>query len=301
MGHLSRGRYGGGLAVPMTPWMTPRVLMCAPDHFGVRYEINPWMDLRKAPDPARARRQWNALAAAYTAAGVSVETVAPHPAQPDLVFTNNAGLVAGRRLLASRFRHKERRGEEAVFAAWAAAAGFEVVQTPSGMFFEGAGDALFCGDTLFVGHGWRTESRAAEWLAQELRVPVVPVKLTDPRFFHLDTCFCPLAPGVAMAAPVAFDIASWRVLEKAVPHLIPVPQALAVTFACSALVVGDRLFGSGPEDLLRPLLAPVGLSPHFVDVSEFLKSGGGVRCLTLPLKDLGAQPAAWEPELDRAA
>lgn len=281
--------------------MTRRVLMCAPDHFGVRYEINPWMDLRKAPDLARARRQWAALTAAYVAAGISVELVEPHPSQPDLVFTANAGLVAGRRFIASRFRHKERRGEEAIFQAWAPKAGFDVVQPPAGVFFEGAGDALFCGDTLFLGHGWRTEARVAEWLAQELRVPVVPLKLTDPRFYHLDTAFCPLAPGVAMAAPVAFDIASWRVLEKSIPHLIPVPQNLAVTFACNALVVGDRLIGSGPEALLKPLLAPLGLSPLQLDMSEFQKSGGAVRCLTLPLQDLGAQPAAWETELDRAA
>lgn len=280
--------------------MTPRVLMCAPDHYGVRYEINPWMDLRKAPDLARARRQWSALSAAYQAAGVSVELVTPHPKQPDLVFTANAGLVAGRRLLLSRFRHKERRGEEPVFEAWASSAGFELVTPPPGMFFEGAGDALFCGDTLFLGHGWRTEARVAEWLAQELRVPVVPLKLTDPRFYHLDTAFCPIGPGVALAAPVAFDIASWRELEKSVPHLIPVPQAIAVTFACSALVVGERLVGSGPEELMKPLLAPHGLTPQYLDMSEFQKSGGSVRCLTLPLQDLGAQPAAWETELKAA-
>lgn len=281
--------------------MTPRVLMCAPDHFGVRYEINPWMDLRHAPDSPRARRQWTALERAYRAAGVTVETVTPHPAQPDLVFTANAGLVAGRRFVLSRFRHKERRGEEPIFEAWARDAGFDLVRPPDGVYFEGAGDALFCGDTLFLGHGWRTDARVAPWLAHELGVTVVPLKLSDPRFYHLDTCFCPLAPGVAMAAPVAFDVASWRVLEAAIPRLIKVPQEVAVTFACNALVVGDRLVGSGPEARMRELLAPVGLAPLHVEMSEFQKSGGAVRCLTLPVQDLGAQPAAWELELERAA
>lgn len=281
--------------------MASRVLMCAPDHFGVRYEINPWMDLRKSPDLARARRQWAGLTAAYRSAGVEIQAVAPHPAQPDLVFTANAGLVAGRRFILSHFRHKERRGEEPIFAAWAEQAGFEITRPPEGLFFEGAGDALFCGDLLFLGHGWRTEARAASWLEITLGIPVVPIKLTDPRFYHLDTCFCPLAPGVAMAAPVAFDATSWRALERHVPRLIPVPQEIAVTFACNALVVGDRLVTSGPEAALRPILSPVGLVPLHVDMSEFQKSGGAVRCLTLPLSGLGAQPAAWESELDRAA
>ena len=281
--------------------MTPRVLMCAPDHFGIRYEINPWMDLRKGPDLNRARRQWTALTAAYQAAGIAIETVPAEPNLPDLVFTANAGLVAGKRFILSRFRHKERAREEPIFARWAQSAGFEVVHPPEKLFFEGAGDALFCGETLFLGHGWRTHPDAARWLGELLGVTVVPLKLNDPRFYHLDTCFCPLAPGVALAAPVAFDAASWRALEAHVPRLIKVPQAIAVTFACNALVVGSSLVGSGPDALMRPLLAPVGLAPLVIDMSEFQKSGGAVRCLTLPLQDLGAQPKAWETELGRAA
>jgi len=278
-----------------------RVLMCAPDHFGVRYEINPWMDRRVAPDSVLAHQQWDALTRVYRAAGISVETVDPHPDQPDLVFTANAGLVAGRRFLISRFRHPERRGEESIFDAWARRAGFELVSPPPGIFFEGAGDALFCGDTLFLGHGWRTEITVQGWLQEVLGVRVVPLKLNDPRFYHLDTCFCPLAPGVALAAPVAFDAESWKALEQHVPRLIAVPEEVAATFACNALVVGDRLVTSGAEAAMRPLVEPVGLKPETVAMSEFRKSGGAVRCLTLPLQGFGAQPAAWEDELSRAA
>ena len=41
---------------------------------------------------------------------------------------------------------------------------------------------------------------------------VVSVELVDPRFYHLDTCFCPLGPGQALHYPAAFDEYARRVL-----------------------------------------------------------------------------------------
>src|SRR5688572_30550485 len=133
--------------------------MCAPTHFGVRYEINPWMSLQVAPDASLATTQWRALVDAYRVRGVQVSLVEPRPELPDLGFTANAGLVCGERFVLSRFRHAERQREEPVFETWARGVGFRIVRPPPGMWFEGAGDALFCGDRLFLGHGWRTEER----------------------------------------------------------------------------------------------------------------------------------------------
>ncbi len=31
--------------------MTPRILMCPPDHYGIEYEINPWMNRQRPADP----------------------------------------------------------------------------------------------------------------------------------------------------------------------------------------------------------------------------------------------------------
>lgn len=273
------------------PLSGARVLMCPPDYFGVRYEINPWMRLDQAANGRLALRQWRALAAAYRALGVEVVTLPPVPEQPDLVFTANAGLVLGERFVLSRFRCPERQGEERHFDAWARSAGFDVIQPPAALSFEGAGDALFLGEMLFLGHGFRTDAAAAPWLAETLAVEVVPLRLVDPRFYHLDTCFCPLDATTALAAPAAFDPASWRRLQERVPRLIAVPEEVAVTFACNALPVGDRLLTSGPSEALTPLLAPVGLRPWTLAMSEFRKSGGAVRCLTLPLRGLATHPA----------
>ena len=74
-----------------------RYLMCPPVHFGVLYEINPWMHREVSVDHDRARGQWDALVATLRAAGAEVETMDAHPDVPDLVFTANAGLVDGGR------------------------------------------------------------------------------------------------------------------------------------------------------------------------------------------------------------
>jgi N-dimethylarginine dimethylaminohydrolase len=269
----------------------PRVLMCAPDHFGVHYEINPWMHTSEAADQGLAARQWRALRAAYGELGVEVVTLPPVAEQPDLVFTANAGLVLGRRFVLSRFRHPERQGEERHFRAWAEAAGFDVLDPPEELSFEGAGDALFVGETLYLGHGFRTDAATAPWLAEALGIEVVPLKLADPRFYHLDTCFCPIDDETALAAPVAFTAEGWAELERRIPRLIAMPEEVAVTFACNAVRVGDVLLTSGPREAMDRLLAPAGLRARTLAMSEFRKSGGAVRCLTLPLWGLGAQPA----------
>ena len=38
------------------------ILMCPPDHYGILYEINPWMDRRVGSEPAESLRQWSGAA-----------------------------------------------------------------------------------------------------------------------------------------------------------------------------------------------------------------------------------------------
>src|SRR5206468_7314997 len=141
-----------------------RILMCPPDHYGIEYEINPWMSRARGSDRERAGRQWQALHDTLGRLAVAVELLEPQPGLPDLVFTANAGLVFGRRFFSSRFRHEVRARETPHFDAWFAAHGFEVLHLPEGTFFEGAGDALFCGETLFAGYRIRSDVFGHQWL-----------------------------------------------------------------------------------------------------------------------------------------
>ncbi len=166
-----------------------RILMCPPDYFGIEYEINPWMNVRVGSDAERSRAQWGALTSTLRELGATVELMEPAAGLPDLVFTANAGLVYRDLFICSRFRFQVRQGEAEHFASWARAHGFEVVHPPEGYHFEGAGDALFCGETLFAGYRFRSDVRSHQWVGERLGVEVLPMELVDPRFYHLDTCF----------------------------------------------------------------------------------------------------------------
>src|SRR2546421_809188 len=141
------------------PSSAPRILMCPPDFFGIEYEINPWMNRLVGSDPVLASRQWSALRDTLGCLGARIEMLDPVPGLPDLVFTANAGLVYRDEFVVSRFRFGVRQGESPHFARWAEARGFRVVRLPEGCHFEGAGDALFCGETLFAGYRFRSDAK----------------------------------------------------------------------------------------------------------------------------------------------
>ena len=85
---------------------------------------------------------------------------------PDLVFTANAAMIHRQTAILSRFRHSQRQGEERHDEDWLRANGFEVRHVPANMNFEGAGDALFCGDTLFSGYRIRSDARSHQHVGE---------------------------------------------------------------------------------------------------------------------------------------
>jgi len=269
----------------------PRILMCPPDHYGIEYEINPWMKVEHGSTPERARQQWQGLYELLAASGATVELLTPVKGLPDLVFTANAGLVFGERFYSSRFRHEVRAREEPVFDAWFAAHGFAVEHIPQGSYFEGAGDALFCGETLFAGYRIRSDVSGHQWLGRALGVQVLPVELVDKAFYHLDTCFCPLAPGEAIWYPAAFDAYGQKVIQAHVPSLIPVVKDEAERFGCNAVVVGRTVFLNAGCARLTADLEARGYAVRATPLDEFLKSGGSAKCLTLRLD--GEEAASW--------
>jgi N-dimethylarginine dimethylaminohydrolase len=265
--------------------------MCPPDYYGIHYEINPWMNTERQADHAEAVQQWNALRQAIEAAGAGVSLLDPVDGLPDLVFTANAAMIYGRQALLSRFRHPQRQGEEPHNRRWLAANGFDVIDAPADCNFEGAGDALFCGDTLYAGYRMRSDAAGHQEIGRLLDVRVIPVELVDPRYYHLDTCFCPLVEGEAIWYPAAFDEYGQRVIREHVSNLIEAEQTEAERFACNAVVIGKMVITNTGCDRLHDALAARGYLPVATPLGEFVKAGGSAKCLTLRLD--GEDAAAW--------
>ena len=269
----------------------PHILMCPPDFYGIHYEINPWMDISRQAEHAVAVEQWNELYRHITASGANVSLLEPVPGLPDLVFTANAAMIYRRQALVSRFRHRQRQGEEPYNRRWFSEHGFEVVDVPENLSFEGAGDALFCGDTLYAGYRMRSDAAGHQKIGRMLGSRVIPVELVDARYYHLDTCFCPLAEGEAIWYPAAFDEYGQRAIREHVPRLIEAEQAEAERFACNAVVIGRRVITNTGCDRLHAALAARGYEPIATPLDEFVKAGGSAKCLTLRLD--GEEAAAW--------
>jgi ornithine--oxo-acid transaminase len=262
-----------------------RYLVCPPSHFGVLYEINPWMHKEVAVDPDRARTQWEDMVANLESAGAVTVPMQPVAGLPDLVFTANAGLVHANRFVVSRFRHTERRPEARYDADWFARAGYEIDEVPVelGVCFEGAGDALPFGRRLVAGYRFRSDFVAHGALARLLEVPVVSVELSDARFYHLDLTFCPLDDRRAICAPHAWDRYGRAVMERLVPEPLALDLDEALSFCANSVVVNHTIVMPACPPRVGRVLEGWGFDVCVSPVDEFMKAGGGVRCLTLAL------------------
>ena len=265
----------------------PTYLMCPPRLYDVNYVINPWMAGNvHGSSRARAAEQWQRLYEAVSNVA-EVVLVEPQPGSPDMVFTANAGLERNGIVALSSFFHPERQGEERHFRRWFFEAGYTVIDIPRSTPFEGEGDALFAidGSRLWAGHGPRTTAASHRALREAWHVEVTPLHLIDPRFYHLDTCFAPLADGSAMYFPEAFDRASVARIEAFYPadKRIVLAEEDAVRFAANAISVGRTIILNEVSRELAGVLEARGFRVIQVRLGEFLKAGGAAKCLVMRL------------------
>ncbi len=283
------------------PAAGPLILMTDPEHFTVSYAINPWMRpgvwaVDAAGHRREARAAFEALRGALGEAGARVETMPGSPGLPDMVFPANAAVVLGRRAVMARFRHPERQGEEAPFRA-----AFEglverglldaVEMLPEGCLQEGAGDCLWdAGRRLFwVGYGPRSTLAGGLAVGAALGREVVALELVSERFYHLDTCFCPLSGGEVLFYPPAFSAETLMRLRQVVPaeQLIEASEEDAARFCVNAVCLGRTVVMASAAPRLGQRLAERGYTLREVDLAPFILSGGGAFCMTLRLDHTG--------------
>ena len=280
-------------AVPERGKHLRRYLMCRPEHFTVSYRINPWMEPARPTDTALAVRQWQALYDTYLELGHRVELIEPIPGLPDMVYTANGGFVLDGIAYGPKFRYAQRAPEAPAFMAWFAANGFEVREPTE--VNEGEGDFLLAGDTILAGSGFRSAGASHRELAEVFGREVVPLRLVDPRFYHLDTALAVLDPvvGAANGGPAragiaylagAFDADSLAVLRERYPDAIVVDPADGAVFGLNAASDGSNVLIPPRASGFARQLRERGYTPVPVDLSELLLGGGGIKCCTLELR-----------------
>jgi N-dimethylarginine dimethylaminohydrolase len=264
-----------------------RYLMCPPEHFAVSYAINPWMDPARPVDAAKAMRQWARLCRVYRDLGHDVRTIRPVAGLPDMVFAANGATVVGGKVLGARFRYPQRAAEAWAYLDWFRASGFTAVRVPR-YVNEGEGDILFAGDALLAGYGFRSDPEVAGELTEAFGLPVLSLRLVDPRFYHLDTALCVLDADTAMYYPAAFDDAGRAVIAARFAELIEAKDEDAEVLGLNAVSDGRHVVLPVQAVNLAAQLRAHGFEPVGVDMSELLKGGGGPKCCTLELREEGS-------------
>ncbi len=264
-------------------------LMCPPTLYDVDYVINPWMSGNvHASSRQLAETQWTNLYSAL-AELADILLIDPVPGSPDMVFTANAGLERNGIVAVSSFFHPERQAEEQHFRRWFEEQGYKLLDLPREAPFEGEGDALFSSDMsrLWIGEGPRTDASSHRVLADAWQVELCALRLIDPRFYHLDTCFAPLSDGSVMYFPQAFDAASRRAHRGLLPPLQAHPRR-GVRRRPLRLQRRQRRSHGRPQHH-QPRHSAINSRPE-VSTSfrsssrEFLKAGGAAKCLVMTLR-----------------
>ncbi|MER6049482.1 MULTISPECIES: dimethylargininase [unclassified Streptomyces] len=284
-----------------------RYLACRPTHFAVEYAINPWMREDAEVDTALALTQWEDLVRAYRDHGHTVETIQPVPGLPDMVFAANSAVVVGGRAFGSLFHAPQRRPESREYEIWFKAAGYDLYRPESPC--EGEGDLVPVGRYLLAGTGFRTTRDAHAEVQEFFGRPVISLQLIDPYFYHLDTALFVLedgltaetdggngggnrggngagdAGGAALAYyPEAFSPGSREVLRRLFPDAVLATRDDALAFGLNSVSDGRHVFIAPQATHLVDQLTARGYVPVPVDLSEFHKAGGGIKCCTQELR-----------------
>ena len=278
---------------------------------------------RRSVDRHRAIQQWHALKTVLEELGVRVITVPPDPAQPGLVYPANAGFQSdvdaeqplSEKVFTLSNLLPTRAGEKPHYRRVLEGAGLRTAEIDEALRFEGEADFFPAGDCYLLTcgkletqrfvpalalppwkriYGFRTDSRVEAILAPQVAPrPVLTLRLTLEAHYHGDTALCAFGPGRRhlLAYRRGLEPESWQQLEQHFgEHLIELGEEDAARYAANsfALTQGGDSHLVMPAGASERLLAEVrerGVTPVTVDVSEFLKKGGGsVKCM---IGDLG--------------
>lgn len=254
-------------------------LMCKPLFFQVKYQINPWMKIGSV-NQKRAMEQWKNLIFIYKRFGIKVWVIDQQKDMPDMVFAADQGIVSGNKMLLSNFRFQERRNESKIYEKWFTDYGLNILRLPKNVYFEGGGETIRWKDIIFVGTGFRTNFQALKALQKVIKSEVIGLELLDKRFYHLDTCFFVLNEKTAFYFRPAFSKKSIELIKKHIPEVIEFEEEDVLNFAANSVVIDKSVVIQDGCDHFGKLIKQLGYTPVMTNVSEFIKAGGGIHCLT---------------------
>lgn len=235
----------------------------------------------------RLAQQWSNLRNACASAGADVVVVPVDlDARGEQNFVSKAGLMIRGKLLASVSKNDSTVGQHSFVKAWLKSRGITVNDHSESIDrdkyrFDGAADALYDSklNILWYGIGFHSSAEFQDTIDEFIPgkfIEVIHLKLVDPLYQNLDTCFCPLQNGWLLWYPDAFaeDCQEFvRITYRGRTIDVDSHEAFQ-TLACSALPVGDFVITPTINERIANALIECGMTPIQVDTSLIANKGG---------------------------
>ena len=256
--------------------------LCPPTFLELKYEINPWMDTSQPFSRARAREQWDGLVEIFRKlAPERVHIVPPREGLVELCFLGDSVFTIGKKAVFGSFRHPERAPERDYVVEQMTARGFSGPIVPPGVYYEGSGETVLWRDLILLGFGQRSNEDVMHLLEETFNRKVISFEMVLPEFYHLDTAIFPLDDNTLVYYPPCFGPIDTATLKGLDCELVAVTEDEAHAFACNSLVFEGRVLVNREATSFIRTLEKRGWDVIPIEVSEFLKFGGGHKCLTL--------------------
>ena len=268
------------------------VLLCPPEYFKVIDIKNAHMEGQLGNiDIKKSKNQWKEMKNAFEEKGIDVHLLNAQKGLEDMVFTANPSFVGedefGQKIaVLSNMRHDSRKKEVKSFKNWFENQGYEIKKVNLNFLFEGHGDGIWHPKYRLIwgGYGYRTTVGVYQELSDIFSCPIIPLRLENPHFYHLDTCFCPLDEKTVLYYPGAFDSEGLAWIEKVFVNCIEVNEDEAKNgFACNAWAWGEYVFIHKGNYICNKEMTKRGFKVIELDTSEFMKSGGSVFCMKVEI------------------
>lgn len=276
-----------------------KVLMSGADYFNDDFAINPYMDAEIPVNTELAKDEHKAVAAALQAAGVAIEYYPAPEGCQDGVYTANWALTRGNKAILSSLPNA-REAEQPHAKKALQDRGFEVIDAP--YRFSGQGDALPCGNYLFMGSEYRTDIRMRQFVAEHLGYEIIALQTIpqmddngrpqinsysgwpDSFFYDIDLALSILREDLIAWCPEAFIPESQEKLRALPIEKIEVSLEEAMEgFACNLVSTGETVVMSAHAPQLQAAIEAKGLKTITPEIQELAKGGGYIRCTTLTL------------------
>lgn len=235
-----------------------------------------------------AIRQHQELVSAYESAGVTVHMLQPDEHTPYQIFSRDSNFMTPFGAVVCQLANPRRRGEYAEILNFYVSNDIPIYDLVSAGNFEGGDFDIIESGAVLVGYtDHRTEERAAKqvggWMqAEGWEVKYAPI---DEYYVHIDLMVCMVAEKCAAVCleTTSDDVLKWLRNKKI--EMIPVGFRDTMNLACNVVALGnDRVVSTSAATDLNSKLRAMGFEVYDPDMSMYTNAGGGVHCMTQPLR-----------------